>query len=206
MALIEFKNLPDTTTPINAGILNNNFDAMHPTGSILITSTNTNPSSELGGTWELIKKEFKTSYFYSTTASEIEQYITPTSNMTVANLGIVRDGTTVFFRMDFNINTSLSDTSVQMGTINLLELGINNTLFLASYDKVIGSDAGDCVAIVDINASGVMTIQDVIVKGGGTTVASGARFRLEQAFELPQYKILESYCDKFYWKRTDILQ
>jgi len=29
MALIEFKNLPDTTTPVNAGNLNNNFDFLN---------------------------------------------------------------------------------------------------------------------------------------------------------------------------------
>jgi hypothetical protein len=32
----------------------------HPVGSVLITSTNTNPSASVGGTWELIDKEYNT--------------------------------------------------------------------------------------------------------------------------------------------------
>ena len=77
MALIKFKNLPDTSTPINATNLNNNFDVMHPVGSILITSTNTNPSSELGGTWELIDKEFFELGIQDTTNSGSGTYFTP---------------------------------------------------------------------------------------------------------------------------------
>ena len=63
MALVEFKNKPDTTTPINATNLNNNFNYLneqlsdiynliYPIGSIIIKSDNKDYSNYLGFTWE----------------------------------------------------------------------------------------------------------------------------------------------------------
>lgn len=56
MALIEFKNKPDTTTPINATNLNYNFNEVlnliYPVGSIIIQDNNTDYSDFLGFTWE----------------------------------------------------------------------------------------------------------------------------------------------------------
>lgn len=55
---LEFKNLPDTTTPINATNLNNMqlnlLDITHPIGEYYETSNaDFNPNTYWGGTWEL---------------------------------------------------------------------------------------------------------------------------------------------------------
>lgn len=56
MALIEFKNLPDQTTPLNADNLNNNFkeifNLVYPIGSIYMSVNSINPSTLFGGTWQ----------------------------------------------------------------------------------------------------------------------------------------------------------
>ena len=56
MALIEFKNKPDLTTPINADNLNFNFqevmNLIYPIGSIMIQANNTDYSDFLGFEWE----------------------------------------------------------------------------------------------------------------------------------------------------------
>lgn len=56
MALIEFKNKPDTTTPINATNLNYNFNEVlnliYPVGRGFIDFTDTDYSNYLGFTWE----------------------------------------------------------------------------------------------------------------------------------------------------------
>lgn len=56
MALIEFKNKPDTTTPINADNLNFNFkevmNLIYPVNSIVIKADNEDYSDWLGFEWE----------------------------------------------------------------------------------------------------------------------------------------------------------
>lgn len=56
MALIEFNDLPNTSTPINANNLNNNFrellDLIYPIGRVIIDETDTDYSNYLGFTWE----------------------------------------------------------------------------------------------------------------------------------------------------------
>lgn len=56
MALKEFKDYPNTETPINSGNLNFNFkevmNLIYPIGSIMIQANNTDYSDFLGFTWE----------------------------------------------------------------------------------------------------------------------------------------------------------
>lgn len=56
MALIEFKNKPDTSTPITADKLNFNFkevmNLIYPIGSIIIQANDTDYSDFLGFEWE----------------------------------------------------------------------------------------------------------------------------------------------------------
>ena len=56
MALIEFKNKPDTTTAVNASNLNFNFkevmNLIYPINSIIIKADNTDYSDFLGFEWE----------------------------------------------------------------------------------------------------------------------------------------------------------
>ena len=56
MALIEFKNKPDTETPINAPNLNYNFNEVlnliYPIGAIMIRADNIDYSDYLGFEWE----------------------------------------------------------------------------------------------------------------------------------------------------------
>ena len=63
MALLEFKNLPDTSTPINAETLNlaqeKIIDTIYPVGAIYISTNSTSPETLFGvGTWERVKDTF----------------------------------------------------------------------------------------------------------------------------------------------------
>ena len=56
MALIKWKDLPDTSTPLNAENLNNNFNEVlnliYPIGRVIIDETDNDYSNYLGFTWE----------------------------------------------------------------------------------------------------------------------------------------------------------
>ena len=65
MEKIEFKDLPDTTTPFTADIFNemqdnieNAINAIYPVGSIYMNVNNVNPSTLFGGEWEQLPDRF----------------------------------------------------------------------------------------------------------------------------------------------------
>lgn len=196
MALIKFKNLPDTSTPINATNLNNNFDSVNPVGSILITSTNTNPSSELGGSWELIDKEFIPLGTYKLDS----EYITINStNVASSYFGFTRAGHTITFQMQYTNLVELNDNTIELGTINFEKVGI--TRFMQSVLFMGSSDGANATILQYIHAtSGVISSREVI--GGDGVVSSNNPCHLTITITLPSSYMLDSACDKFYWKRT----
>lgn len=119
MALIEFKNKPDTTTPINASNLNFNFkevmNLIYPVNSIIIKADNEDYSDWLGFTWEreLIGKvpvgidsndtDFNT---IGKTGGEKTHILTvnemPANNIETTNGGSAADG--YIFRGGYNSN------------------------------------------------------------------------------------------------------
>lgn len=190
MALIEFKNKPDTTTPINATNLNNNFKEVHPIGTVIITSTNTNPSSNLGGTWELIDKEFaslETSPNGFAASGNIDSPIACFS----------RSGHSIVFNLSFISTTSLSDDTVEIGTINFDELGISG--LLANVRECGWTDAGNAILMFQVNSSnGILQCLDIV---GPETITANAYCYVTIPFEFCKSRMLDSACDKFYWKR-----
>lgn len=169
-------------------------------GSIYMTSTNENPGSYLGGTWELVDKQFKSFSEYTDVASKMAEYITATSNMTMDNFGILRNGHEIYFRLAFQNTVSLGDSAIKLGELVFNKWGITG-LYLGLYDTVAGSDGTDGVAIIDITGAGVINSDDVVPKGTGTTLSSGGTFHIQANMQFPMNYMLDSACDKFYWKR-----
>jgi hypothetical protein len=62
MAVLEFKTLPDTSTPFTAETFNKMLqqlvDTIYPIGSIYISINATDPKNLFGGEWERIKDTF----------------------------------------------------------------------------------------------------------------------------------------------------
>lgn len=190
MALIEFKNKPNTDTPINATNLNNNFNEVHSVGSILITSTNVSPSNNLGGIWELIDKEFAS---LETSTSGF----TPSENITSSIAYFSRAGHSIVFNLSFISITSLSDDTVEIGTINFEELGITN--LPANVRECGWTDAGNAILMFQVNSSnGILQCLDII---GPETITANAYCYVTMPFTFDKSRMLDSACDKFYWKR-----
>lgn len=190
-----------STTPINTTNLNNIEDGIsempqtiQPIGSVYITSTNENPSSYLGGTWELIDKEYASIY-----GSNKDTYWTSNDNATLNSIYIIRGGHSITIGMNIIANVNLSDTTVTLGTLNFEELGITNTIF--SKRMIALSDDGNTTLMAGLHyTSGAVTITDVF--NDNHSFPSGTAFSLH--FELVAHKnyMVDSKCNKFYWKRT----
>ena len=174
----------------------------HPVGSILTTSTNTNPSSTLGGTWELIDKAFKTDYITlnssywtskNATLDNATSGLTSTVSLTDHSINI---------RLKLNVTTALSDTEVELGTLKLNSIGISRLPYSIFYG-VAQSDGGQCVINYSVAyETGTVSVYDVINIDGTHSMDSGQYFFINVQEDIPYDLMLDSFCDKFYWKRT----
>lgn len=165
---------------------------MFPVGSVVCRSTKTNPSATLGGTWELIDKGFKS------------VYDTNDSGFTAAT-NVVNGGThysvgdhTVRIRQKVTVNTEMTDTGMSLGTFNWGVFGLSN-MPMGINDGVAYSDGANGGISWTVAYTGGVTQTDVF---DVTSIASGGSFHIDFTFVAVPSLMLDSYCDKFYWKRT----
>lgn len=207
MEKINFENLPSTNTPINANNLNqlqNNveeaIDLVHPIGAVLITNANTNPSSKLGGTWKLINKEFSSTKNSDTGSGNY--FNKNTTNVGDYGLYFVRNGNSIDVRLMVKNNVELGDDKVILGNILFESLGFSQ-MYYSLYSHLGGTDGGN--AVVQCNLmydTGEVSANDVVHKTTGSNVAVNSEIYFEFSFTVPMEYMLDSACDKFYWKRT----
>lgn len=167
----------------------------HPINSVVITSTNENPASRLGGTWKLIDKEFQ-----STLNSVSDTtYFTPGTNVSGSTCYVVRSGHNLYVRQIVTVNKILNDESCELGSFNLSNLGIVS-LGMTLYRLLAYNDTSNAGIVYNVGYSnGTVTQVDVFNK---TSISSGNSYYLMFNITLAEYLMIDSYCDKFYWKRV----
>lgn len=172
------------------------LDLMHPIGSILTTASNVNPAATLGGTWTLVDKAFKDTYitldssYWTNTNAELADY----SNIMLNNH-------TVSMRLQFKITTTLSDSTVELGKLDLTSCGITNLAHAIFYDAII-SDGGNCTLGYRFDTDGTILIYEVLNVDGSHSMDSGLSFYIHLVQPVKYTNMLDEFCDKFYWKRT----
>ena len=168
------------------------YDLIYPIGSIYVSSTNTNPSTFLGGTWTLIDKEFEPATFNgdslftknSTNASGHSSYAT-------------RSGHTILLEIGFDSNSNINDDTKLIGTYNLSTLGI--TRFNNTIDFVGFTDGGNCVVFFSVSTTGDLSTYDVIPD---SYVSKGRYIEGYVTVVLTPNYMKDEACNKFYWKRN----
>lgn len=178
-----------------------NINGMYPVGSIVCMAADVYPHELFGGSWTLVKKEFtdlSTTYTHNASGSPF----TPTANITDSTLYVIRAGNTLKMRLDFVNDVALTDTAVQIGTIDWEKLGAKTTV--QSWYAAIGyNDGGDAIVLCTIHQeTGVIQVGDIIPKTDGANVPVGGKTYCMFEATIPFSQMLEEYCDKFYWKRT----
>ena len=161
-------------------------------GDIVITSTNENPSSRLGGTWELIDKEFKST---SIITGGLDYDTSKTSG---GSCVYSKSGHSINFQINFTPTVSMGDTTVEWGYLNFDELGVSRLNHGAI--RICGwSDSGNSILMGIIGGeNGLLATNDVV--GETSIIDNACYFFLTIAVHF-EY-MLDSACDKFYWKRT----
>ena len=167
-------------------------------GDIVITSTNENPASRLGGTWELIDKEFAD----LATNSSDNTYFSPSSSVTFDAIYIMRTGHNLKLRLGFTNEVTLNDSKILLGTLNYGELGVDNISF--GLNNLVGAtDDGNGLIQMQLNwTTGDLNSVDVVPKGTATTIASGNYVYVLIDILVVKDLMLDEACDKFYWKKT----
>ncbi len=172
-------------------------------GQVVITSTNTNPSSKYGGTWTLVDKEFKTSKSTKNVLLVYDrngQSLVSTGN---AGIYVSRQGHTI------NIEASLDNlVEIDDNTIKMFQLGVGSSYGSAGIGvtrlghkcKIIGySDGGNCIMMLNINTNGDVECYDIV---GADTMPANNTFFFYLSTTVDSEFMIDSFCDKFYWKRT----
>ena len=179
--------------------------AGYPVGSILITSTNTNPGSTVGGTWELIDKEFKNNFVNLSANDWIE------SNATF-NVGKVqRDGHTIYLQLWLRTRDILTTFGGILGTLNRTACGLDTTKSQGSFAMspensvafaTTSNDQIDYVVKYFVRGDGYIELKRIMLTGSVTSLPVESTICLEFSALVDWKGMLDSACDKFYWKRT----
>ena len=169
------------------------IDATHPVGSVFITSTNTNPNTLLKrGSWTLIDKEFTPSTANTTDFFNADELITNSGGY------LVRGGHSIRVRQLVTIDVQANDEDLLLGNFLWERMGINN-IAADMIERMSFSDgANGGIVYYVANASGNVTVKDVF----DAPSVSGKKFYLEFVIVVDHSRMIDSYCNKFYWKRT----
>ncbi len=162
---------------------------------IICTSTNENPQSKYGGTWELIDKEFKSQYI---TTSD-KDYVTK-SNCSTFKVWASLAGHTANIAIHINPSVTVADSTIEYGKIDWERIGFSKPSI--SYKGFIATaDGGNGIIMIEIDNTGAIRSIDVVCKTSGGSIASGNEFRCDTTITLSYSQMLDSYCNKFYWKK-----
>ena len=202
------KGISDTTgqmviTP-SGHVAFGNTTTLFPIGSCYITSTNVNPSNYLGGTWTLIKKKFKYTWF-----NTISSFFTVnTTNVSSTGSSVmIRNGETIRIRLNLVTSKALGDDTISFGQLKFDTLGINeleDTTYVSGY-----TDGGGGIAQCHIyygekgsGSEGKIESLDVITKTSGGTIPSGSTLIIDFILVPQMEHMMDSECDEFIWERT----
>lgn len=213
---------------VDARISTTSSKLEHPVGSIIITNTATNPGATAAGTWELVDKDFKNGYVDITRnwTQTVPGYVAAGA-ATLSWGKMMRNGHTIFLQLWLVTSTdngfiSLNpDSDINLGILSRAACGLDETKqegsFIISAERDIAmavtpeytSQAGTTVktnyypVCINFRGDGLFSIAGTTVSaGGGLSLPDGTLICVSTAVQADWRGMLDSACDKFYWKRT----
>ena len=170
------------------------LNALYPIGSVYITSTNSNPANTLGGSWTLVDKEFKS---VKHSEADTGDRFTKTTDVSSYDLYMIYGGHTIRLRLGFKLTAGYNkDDVVNVGDLILSNIGVSGLYHSILSIPAMG-DAGNGLLMGNISNSGTVYINDVVKAS-----TAGGSLYINEEITLKKDEMLDSFCDKFYWKRT----
>ena len=177
--------------------------AIYPVGSLYVTSTPENPGTYLGGTWELYDKHLKTNYLTSANGDPIIRGENA-QNVASCEAFVSTHDHTAEISIVVTLAKNMGDTNLEFAGLNFSAMGfsrISNTVY-----SVSASETSEGVAFMELSySSGQVTGVDIVAKGAGTTLPSGSKVRGVFTCTVHSEWMFDEYCDKFFWKKTSLL-
>lgn len=187
------------------------FDKIHPIGSVLCMSENTNPAQLYEhGTWELIDKELESRWvqiYEGQGWNNINGHLSTSSSGTSA---AYLAGHSLTIRLLISLDTPMTnDTEFEVGTINPNFIGLTEL----PMDKIgipFTIDGGEIVGNASIPRTGTVKLNDgwhIVKASDGTltferNVSTDFSVPIHVSYTIPHDKMLDSFCNKFYFKRV----
>lgn len=196
--------------------LKGDVDNIYPVGSVYATSTNTNPASKLGGTWALIDKEFSSKSgmdAYGDVGIDSE-YVDKVNNcqdrISNPQVSYARGGHSIYVRFTFTTAEDLNISELSDGGYTCLfgrflleKLGISTITFaktLVGNFYINGNKCGTFRVFTYNTNNFAITGVDNSTNG---VIPKGVACNVEFTETALKEAMLDSACDKFYWKRTE---
>lgn len=181
------------------------IDDKYPVGSVWVGGKNgdtpIDPSTIFGGNWRLIDKEFASISIKDENGTgglfAREEIVSGYELLALCS------GHTIRLRLGFTPNTVFEDNyggneiSKAVGQLNLEKLGIT-TFYHSLVDIVAMSDASNGLLMAIINTNGLVSISDVIKSN-----TANQEVIISTEITCRGDDMLDSFCDKFYWQRTE---
>lgn len=167
----------------------------HPVGSVVVTDTNTNPSSTFGGSWTLIDKEFKSKSLTSGAAWQTGSG---------QSYRIQIKGEEIWFHASFTSTIQFADTDIPLVHIPLATIGLTD---MNSSEALGYSDTGGGILMLQVQKLNSTTIRisslDVVSHNSNPGIMpSNMTIRIDCPIRFEPGFMLDSFCDRFFWKRT----
>lgn len=173
--------------------IDNIVDTSFPVGCVYTTATNTNPKNILGrGTWELIDKEFTPKTI--TTGLTINNSVVSAGEITAILTGHM---VSLFIRLTNSVE--IDDTNnVKWGTVNPNTLGCSS--FLKGLSVLSVNDGANGCVLFTLSTDGEILSHDTV--GVRPLPVTGTANVINEIMTQTPDKMLDAFCNKFYWKRT----
>lgn len=190
----------DTSNFYNKSQVDSLLCDQFPVGADYVTNTNVNPGTFLCGTWELVSKGLAV----KTGSFPVTWNTNTVDTATLATANCVIDGTTEIIYINWQSKVAYTDTDIRIGYFDPAVLGLNA---IANGRILAYSDSGNAIGMINLFTTSNGMIQfnmiDVISSNSNPGQApANVEWGFQLVLRAPSSYMLDSACDRFYWKRV----